>query len=77
MGNSAKNGLPSLDGLRRQIRTPRLGKRLRRPRISIQVWLTALFLFVTALACVTAYSIVTPFLDDTLQRSAEAPFRQV
>ncbi len=77
VGNPAKNGLPSLDGLRRQIRTPRLGKRLRRPRISIQVWLTALFLFVTALACVTAYSIVTPFLDNTLQRSAEAPFRQV
>ena len=66
-----------LDEFRRKLRTPRLGKKLRRPRISIQVWLTALFLFVTALACVTAYSIVTPFLDNTLKRSAETPFRQV
>ena len=51
--------------------------RLRRPRISIQAWLTALFLVVTAFAGVTAYSIVTPFLGNTLDQAAEAPFRQV
>ena len=73
----SKNGFYGLRELRRKLRTPRLGKQLRRPRISIQIWLTALFLFITALACVTAYSIVTPFFGDTLQRSVETPFRQV
>ncbi len=72
-----KNGLDPLNDLWRKLKTPRLGKQLRRPRISIQFWLTALFLFITALACVTAYSIVTPFFGDTLTRSAETPFRQV
>ena len=49
----------------------------RRPRISIQLWLTVLFLLVTAFAGGTAYFIVTPFLGNTLQRSAEASFGQV
>ncbi len=49
----------------------------RRPRISIQLWLTMLFLLVTAFAGGTAYFIVTPFLGATLQRSAEASFDQV
>ena len=47
-----------------------------RPRVSIQVWLTVLFLLVTAFAGVTAYSIVTPFLGQTLEQSAEASFEQ-
>ncbi len=74
---SGKNGLGSLEGLRRRLQPPRLGKKLSKPRISIQVWLTALFLFITALACVTAYSIVMPSLGDTLNKSAETPFRQM
>ncbi|MDP8953045.1 MAG: cell wall metabolism sensor histidine kinase WalK [Actinomycetota bacterium] len=49
----------------------------RRPRISIQLWLTVLFLMVTAFAGGTAYFIVTPFLGDTLERSAQASFGQV
>ena len=55
-----------LDGIGRQ-----------RPRISIQLWLTVLFLLVTAFAGGTAYFIVTPFLGDTLERSAQASFGQV
>ena len=74
---SGKNGLGSLEGLRRRLQPPRLGRKLSKPRISIQVWLTALFLFITALACVTAYSIVMPSLGDTLNKSAETPFLQM
>jgi methyl-accepting chemotaxis protein len=48
-----------------------------RPRISIQLWLTVLFLLVAVLAGATAYSIVAPRLGDTLQRSADASFRPV
>ncbi len=75
--DGSKNGLKALRDLQRRLRSPRLGKRFSKPRISLQVWLTALFLFITALACVTAYSIVMPFIDSTLKQSAEAPFRQV
>ena len=49
----------------------------RRPRISIQLWLTVLFLLVTAFAVGTAYSIVYPRLENTLHRSAEATIKQV
>ena len=49
----------------------------RRPRISIKLWLTILFLLVTAFAVGTAYSIVYPRLERTLEQSAEASFRQV
>src|SRR4051794_9257545 len=48
-----------------------------RRRISIQVWLTVLFLLVTVFAAGTAYSIVYPRLEGTLEQSAEASFRQV
>ncbi|MEJ7871436.1 MAG: ATP-binding protein [Rubrobacteraceae bacterium] len=48
-----------------------------RRRISIQVWLTALFLIVTAFAAGTAYSIIYPRLESTLRQSAQASFRQV
>jgi signal transduction histidine kinase len=48
-----------------------------RRRISIQVWLTVLFLLMTVFAGGTAYSIVYPRLEGTLEQSAEASFRQV
>jgi signal transduction histidine kinase len=48
-----------------------------RRRISIQAWLTVLFLFVTAFAGGTAYSIVYPRLEGTLQQSEEDSFEQV
>ncbi len=48
-----------------------------RPRISIRVWLTLLFVLVTAFAAVTAYEIVRPILESTLDRASEASFRQV
>jgi signal transduction histidine kinase len=49
----------------------------RRPRVSMRVWLTALFVLVTAFAAITAYEIVRPILEDTLDRASEARFRQV
>lgn len=57
-----------------------LSPRLRgwlRPRVSMRVWLTALFVLVTAVAAVTAYEIVRPILENTLDRASEARFRQV
>jgi signal transduction histidine kinase len=48
-----------------------------RPRLSMRIWLTALFVLVTALAAVTAYRIVHPILYETVDRSSEAAFRQV
>jgi two-component system sensor histidine kinase ResE len=73
----AKDGLRrfGLSGLSSEWLLGGIGRR--RPRISIQVWLTVLFLMVTAFAGGTAYFIVTPFLGNTLQRSAEASFGQV
>ncbi len=52
----------------------KLGARLRHSRVSIQVWLTLLFLFVTAFAAGTAYSIIYPRLESILEQSAEASF---
>jgi signal transduction histidine kinase len=48
-----------------------------KPRLSMRIWLTALFVLVTALAAVTAYRIVHPILEETIQRTSEAAFRQV
>ena len=48
-----------------------------KPHLSMRVWLTALFVLVTALAAVTAYGIVRPILQETLNRASEAAFRQV
>ena len=48
-----------------------------KPRISMRIWLTALFVLVTAFAEVTAYQIVHPILRDTLNRSSAAAFNQV
>jgi signal transduction histidine kinase len=59
-------GLPSLDALEGL-----------RPRLSIRVWLTVLFVLVTAIAAVTAYGIVRPILEDSLDRASDATFRQV
>ena len=47
-----------------------------RSRVSIRVWLTVLFLLVTAFAGAMAYSIVSPVLGETLEQSAKASFRQ-
>jgi signal transduction histidine kinase len=49
----------------------------RRPRISIQLWLTVLFLLVTAFAGIAAYSIVYPRLKDTLQELAKTGIQQI
>lgn len=54
---------------------PKLGDRIQ-PRIGIQVWLTALFMLVTAFAGITAYELVRPILSNTLERSSEAYFSQ-
>lgn len=48
-----------------------------RPRIGIRLWLTLLFLLITALAGVTAYAIVSPRLENTLRQASEASFSQV
>jgi HAMP domain-containing protein len=48
-----------------------------RPRLSMRVWLTVLFVLVTAFAAITAYEIVHPILRETLNRSSEAAFKQV
>src|SRR3712207_6627681 len=48
-----------------------------KPRLSMRVWLTALFVLVTACAAITAYQIVRPILEETLDRASEAAFRQV
>ena len=49
----------------------------RKPRVSMRVWLTALFVLVTAFAAITAYEIVRPILEDTLDRASQARFEQV
>ncbi len=43
----------------------------------MRIWLTALFVLVTAFAAITAYEIVHPILSETLNRSSEAAFKQV
>ncbi len=48
-----------------------------RPRLSIRVWLTVLFVLVTAVSAVAAYGIVRPILETSLDRASEATFRQV
>jgi signal transduction histidine kinase len=48
-----------------------------KPRLSMRIWLTALFVLVTALAMVAAYWIVHPILEDSLNRASDAAFKQV
>ncbi|MGI9049861.1 MAG: ATP-binding protein [Rubrobacteraceae bacterium] len=52
-------------------------KRGFRPRIGIRVWLTALFMLVTAFAGVAAYVIVQPILYQTINRASNVGFQQV
>lgn len=52
-------------------------KRGLRPRVGIKIWLTALFMLVTAFAAIAAYEIVRPILVDTLNRASERTFEQV
>jgi signal transduction histidine kinase len=59
-------GVPSLDALEGL-----------RPRLSIRVWLTVLFVLVTAVSAAAAYGIVRPILEDSLSRASDATFRQV
>ena len=47
------------------------------PRVSIRVWLTALFVIVTAISAVAAYGIVKPILEQSLIRASDAAFRPV
>ncbi|TCJ16037.1 sensor histidine kinase [Rubrobacter taiwanensis] len=48
-----------------------------RPRAGIRLWLTALFVLITALAVFTAYAFVSPRIEDTLRQTSEANFSQV
>jgi signal transduction histidine kinase len=48
-----------------------------KPRVGMRIWLTALFVLVTAFAAVVAYEIVRPILEDTLDRASEARFEEV
>ena len=48
-----------------------------RPHLSIRVWLTVLFVLVTAFSAVAAYGIVRPILETSLSRASDATFRQV
>ncbi len=59
-------GLPSLEAIEAL-----------RPRLSIRVWLTVLFVLVTAVSAAAAYGIVRPILEDSLSRASDATFRQV
>ena len=43
-----------------------------RPRLSIRVWLTVLFVLVTAVSAVAAYGIVRPILETALSRASDA-----
>ncbi|MDP8950087.1 MAG: hypothetical protein M3N00_07575, partial [Actinomycetota bacterium] len=45
--------------------------------MGMRVWLTALFVLVTAFAAVAAYEIVRPILEDTLNRASQARFEEV
>ena len=55
---------------------PGLGRGYR-PRVGIRVWLTALFMLVTAFAGIAAYVIVQPILYQTINRASAVGFQQV
>ena len=76
-GSTSSRGgarLPSWFSLERLLLGRRAGFRR---RISIQVWLTVLFLLVIAFAGGTAYSIVYPRLENTLMQMQKDSFEQV
>jgi signal transduction histidine kinase len=60
----------------RKLLAPKTGDEFR-PRLSMRIWLTALFVLVTAFAAITAYEIVRPILEQTLNQASDAAFRQV
>src|SRR3954447_10492758 len=72
--SSGKNPIPNL---LRKARKLLATKGEFRPRLSMRIWLTALFVLVTAFAAIAAYEIVHPILYETLNRSSEAAFKQV
>jgi signal transduction histidine kinase len=72
--SSGKNPIPNL---LRKARKLLATKGEFKPRLSMRIWLTALFVLVTAFAAITAYQIVHPILYETLNRSSEAAFKQV
>jgi signal transduction histidine kinase len=73
---SQRRRKPALGSWRKQYLSSKLRDGIK-PHLSMRVWLTALFVLVTALAAVTAYGIVRPILQETLNRASEAAFRQV
>lgn len=48
-----------------------------KPRIGMRIWLTAMFVMVTAFAAIVAYEIVRPIFEDTLNRASQARFEEV
>ena len=64
-------------GLWRKARRYLSSKNEIKPRVGMRVWLTVLFVLVTAFAAVAAYQIVRPILENTLDRASEARFEQV
>ena len=60
----------------KKLLAPKTGDEFR-PRLSMRIWLTALFVLVTAFAAITAYEIVRPILEQTLKQASDAAFRQV
>jgi signal transduction histidine kinase len=48
-----------------------------KPRIGMRIWLTAMFVLVTAFAAVVAYETVRPSLEETLDRASQARFEEV
>jgi len=48
-----------------------------KPRVGMRIWLTAMFVMVTAFAAIVAYETVRPILKDTLDRASQARFEEV
>src|SRR3712207_3163387 len=72
---SGEAGASNARRLRRKRAVSALGRF--RPRVPIRVWLTTLFVLVTAFAAGTPYEIVHPIMESTLNQASEASFRQV
>jgi signal transduction histidine kinase len=78
MFSAKERSSPNLDFRRKasKLLASKKGGELK-PRLSMRIWLTALFVLVTAFAAITAYEIVHPILYETVNRSSEAAFKQV
>jgi hypothetical protein len=66
-----------LDSWRKPRRSLLFGGYNFKPRIGMRIWLTVLFMLVTAFAALTAYSIVRPILEETFREAGEASFQQI